>query len=528
MSATAGVRALVKLASRRDRIMLPLWAYALIGTAASTAYSIKGLYNTPASRQGLVDGITAAPTAAALYGKIYGSSLGAITAWRAAVVTALLAAVMSILLVVRHTRAEEQTGRLELVVSGAVDRFAPLAAALQLTMSVNLSVGVIIGVVLSFLGLPVAGAFLLGLSVAGVGCFFAAVAAVTAQVFESSRSANGAAFAVLGAFYLIRAVGDMSPASWLLWLSPVGWVEQARPYTGDHWRVLILQLLATAVAVGAATQLSRRRDFGSGILPSRPGPRNAGADTRGVFGLAWRLHRGTLAGWTFGVVVGAVAFGSFVKDINALTGSSRVEKIMSQLGGSQNMANAYLATIMSVFGVLAAAYAVAVIVRARGEEASGRIEAVLAGTAGRNRWVLSHVLFAAFGAGLLLVAGGLGAGLADALRTHEMSAVGTVLGAAMAQWPAALVVAGFAAVLFAAAPTRTAGSWGLLGLFGFLTLIAPGLNVGQAILDLSPFNHVPKVPAAAYSATPLVILTALALVLAGASVAAFRRRDMLA
>ena len=37
---------------------------------------------------------------------------------------------MAILLVVRHTRAEEETGRAELVGAGVVGRHAPLAAAL--------------------------------------------------------------------------------------------------------------------------------------------------------------------------------------------------------------------------------------------------------------------------------------------------------------------------------------------------------------------------------------------------------------
>jgi ABC-2 type transport system permease protein len=521
-----GVRELVKLASRRDRIMLPLWCYALIGSCASTAYSIKGLYGTAAARQSLVDELAAAPAAAALYGKIYGDSLGSITAWRAAVATSILAAVMSILLVVRHTRAEEQTGRMELVVSGAVDRFAPLGAALQLTMSVNLSVGVVIGAVLPFLGVPAAGAFLLGLSIAGVGLFFTAVAAVTAQLFESSRAANGAAFAILGVFYLIRAAGDMSPATWLLWLSPIGWVEQARPYSGDHWWVLALAAGGTVLVVAAAVRLSQVRDFGSGLLPSSPGPRYGGADTRGVFGLAWRIHRGTLAGWAFGIFIGAAAFGSFAKDIDVLTSSARVEKIMAQLGGSQNMANSYLATIMNVFAVLTAAFAVTVIVRARGEETSGRIEVILAGIAGRTRWVLSHVLFAAFGSAVLLAVGGLGAGAADALRTHQASAVRTLLGAELAQWPAVLVVTTIAALLFAAVPAWTGAAWGVFGLVAFLTLAAPELNAGQALLDISPFNQVPKVPAVPYVATPLLVLSAVAIALLAGTVTTYRRRDL--
>jgi ABC-2 type transport system permease protein len=417
---------------------------------------------------------------------------------------------------------------MELVMAGAVDRFAPLGAALQLAISVNISVAVVIGAVLPILGLPAAGSFVLGLCVAGAGICFAAVAAVTAQLFESSRSANGAAFAVLGVFYLIRVVGDMSPAAWLLWLSPFGWVEQARPYTGDHWWVLILAVLGAGAATATAVRLCRKRDFGSGLLPARSGPRYAAASSRGVFGLSWRIHRGTLAGWSFGVLVGGVAFGSFAKDMDALTSSGRLEKIMSRLGGSHDMADAYLATIMSMFAVLAAAYAVAVIVRARGEESSGRIEAVLAGTAGRSRWVLSHVSLAAIGSAVLLFAGGLGAGLSDAVSSHDASVLGTVIGAAMAQWPAVLVVTGLAAAVFAAVPARTAAAWGLLGLFGFLTLIGPEIGAGQDLLDISPFNQVPKVPSAPYAVTPLAVLLVLAVGLVAATVISYRRRDMAA
>jgi ABC-2 type transport system permease protein len=526
----AGTRELLQLASRRDRIILPLWADALIGSTFSTAYSLKGLFPDQSSRREFVSGIRSASGASPLYGRILGDSLGAITAWRLAVLAAVAASVMSAMLVVRHTRAEEQTGRQELVAAGVVDRTAPLAAALQLVISVNLGVGVCIGGVLPILGLPVAGAFALGLSIAGCGIFFAGVAAVCAQLFESSRTANSASLTLLAFFYLVRAGGDVGHAApWLRWASPIGWTEEVQPYAGDRWWVLAIPAAGAGLLVALALRLLGRRDFGSGVMPARPGPAYAAADTRGTLGLAWRMHRGAVGGWTAGVLVGALVFGSFVKNVEVLTGGTRVRKVMTELGGSQNMADAYIAAIMGVFGIMAAVLALTVITRARAEEADGRIELIFAGTPSRARWIMSHVVFAVLGPALVLAAAGFGAGLSDGLGAHDVAHVmGSLLGAAFAQLPAVLLVTALAVVLFTAFPRYTAVSWGLFGAFAFLTLVGPELKVSQYVLDVSPFSQVPKLPGSPVATMPLVVMAALGLAGLAAGLAVFRRRDLLA
>lgn len=528
MNALAGSRQLVKLASRRDRIVLPIWLYVLIGLVGSSAYSIRGLYPDAASRQGLVEAIGAAPTAAAMYGKLVDASLGAITAWRVGVIGAVLASVMSIMLISRHTRAEEQNGRQELVSAGAIGRYAAPAAALQLVITANVIVAVCVGGVSALFALPAAGAFALGSAIAGCGLVFGALTAVTAQLAGSSRGSNGLAFAVLGICYLIRAAADMSTYSWLLWCSPVGWLEQVRAFAGDRWWVLALPVVSSVLLILLAGYLVERRDYGSGLLPTRPGSEYARADTRGVFGLAWRLHRGVLAGWMVGLSIMGAVFGSFAKDVDAFLDSARVRKIMTELGGgSQNPTNAYLWSIMSLCGLLAGAYAVSVIVRARGEEAGGRAEAVLAGGVSRWKWILSHLLAAAVGSAALLAVAGIGAGLADGLRMHDVpGALGSLLGAALIQWPAVFVVTAFAVLLFGLVPTYANAAWAPLGVFVFLTLAGPELSLSQAFLDLSPFSQLPKLPGAQVTAAPLVWIGGVGLVAAVAGLVAFRRRDV--
>ena len=48
-STLTGARELTRLAIRRDRIMLPVWIYALTAIGASGGYAVKQIYKTPAA-----------------------------------------------------------------------------------------------------------------------------------------------------------------------------------------------------------------------------------------------------------------------------------------------------------------------------------------------------------------------------------------------------------------------------------------------------------------------------------------------
>ena len=196
------------------------------------------------------------------------------SAWRYGVWAAIFAALMSVFLVIRHTRADEEAGRLELVGSAAVGRLAALTAGLLVALTANVLLAVLLVIVLVVVGLPVAGSVAFALAITTCSLAFTAVAALAAQLTSGARSARGIAIGVLGAAYLLRAVGDASGeggVSWLTWLSPLGWTELTRPYTSDRWWVLALPLALTAAATAAAYVLAVLRDHGAGLLPDRPG-----------------------------------------------------------------------------------------------------------------------------------------------------------------------------------------------------------------------------------------------------------------
>lgn len=549
----AGTGALAKLAARRDRVMLPAWIYVLTGLVAGTAYSFKKLYPTAAGRAEFAAAAGHNPALLSLYGSLYGNSIGSLTAWRYGAFAALGAGVMSLFIVVRHTRADEESGRLELVGSAAVGRHAALAAALLVSCGANVVLAAAISAGLIALGLPAAGSIALALAIAGCGLVFTAVAAVTAQLAETARAARGVAFGVIGAAYLLRAVGDSAGArgpAWLTWLSPIGWAELIRPFgpartpvscpaaaaslavctadTGIRWWVLALPLVTAVVVAAVAGVLAARRDYGAGLLPQRPGPARAAASLRSPLALAWRLQRGALAGWVVGALIYGAVVGVAAKGIGGLLGSGEVRKILVKLGGQAGLTNAYLAAIMSFSGLIAAGYAVSAVLRLRSEEAAERADPVLVTGAGRISWGLSHLTVAAAGTAAILAATGLGTGLGYALRSSGGGAeVARLVGAGLAQVPAALVLAGVAVALFGLAPRAcVAGGWAALGAVVLLLFLGSALQLSHWVLDISPFTHVPKLPGGVISAAPLAWLCVVALALAAIGLVGLRRRDI--
>ncbi len=531
-SGLAGTGALTKLAFRRDRIMLAGWVYLILVMVASNAYTFRKLYSTAAARANLVVSGGGNPALRFLYGQLNGSSVGALTAWRIGVWSALFCALMTIFIVIRHTRADEEAGRLELLGSAVVGRQAALTAGLLTAVTASVAVAALLSVVLSALGLPVSGSVAFALAVGANGLAFTGIAAVAAQLAAGARAARGIAFAVLGAAFMLRAIGDSagpSGPSWLSWTSPLGWVDLTRPFDGQRWWVLALPCAVLAAGVGVAYALAARRDLGAGLLPDRPGRASASGLLRGPLSLAWRLQRGVLAGWAAGVAVIFAACGAAAKGIGQLLGSSTaLQHEFTRLGGQAAITNAYLAALMLLAGLGAAGYATSAVLRLRAEETDGLGEPLLATAVGRIRWGLSHVAVAVVGAAVLLAVAGLATGLGYGLRTGSAGPqAARMIGAALAQLPAALVIAGIAVALVGLLPGAcVAGAWTVLGAVVFIDLFGEALQLSHWVLDISPFTHAPRLPGGTLAAAPLLWLCLAALAFAAVGLAALRRRDI--
>jgi ABC-2 type transport system permease protein len=531
MKDLAGTGALIRLILRRDRILFPIWVLWLTIVPLVTAASWAELYPTAPERQAFADTVGSNPALVVLYGPLFDSSVGGLTAWRMGIVPVVVA-LISLLTIIRHTRTEEEAGRRELLGATVVGRQAPLAAALIVTVAANLVLAALLALGMIGQDLPAAGAISFGLEVATAGCVFAAVAAVVAQLMQGAGAARGIAISILGLTFLSRAVGDLSGEdsgwSWLSWTSPIGWVHQIRPFADERWWVFALLGGAFVVLAAAAYALSARRDVGSGLLAPRPGPATASPYLRSPLALAWRLHRGLLRGWTAGFAVAGVVLGGVTEAASEIANDNpQLQAIFERLGGQAGLADAYLSATMGLLGLVASGYAIQAALRLRSEEEGLRAEPVLATAVGRLRWMSGHLLLVVAGPAVALAAAGLIAGLVHGANTDDVGGeLPRVLAATMVQLPAVWVLAGFAVALFGLLPRLTSLSWVALAVFVLLGLFGELLRLDQWMLDISPFTHIPKLPGGEVAAGPLIWLVAGAAVLVATGLIGFRRRDV--
>jgi ABC-2 type transport system permease protein len=528
-SSFSGTLGLLRLYLRRDRIVLPAWVLLLsIPLGAVYVGSIAAVYPTQADRASFAATIMASPAQRALYGNVYGDSLGATGIWKAGMFHVLIA-VAVILTVVRHTRADEESGRTELIDSTAVGRYASLTAALLLAGGAAIMTGVLGTASLLPLDVPAAGSLAFGLALACTGLVFTAVAAVTAQLSSSARFARGAAFGALATAFTVRAVGDASSrAASLSWLSPLGWSLQVRPYAGDRFWVLLLHVALTAVLIAVAYHLLARRDVGAGLMADRPGAPRAGSDLRGVATLAWRLDRGSLVLWTIGLCLYGLLIGSVVNSIGGEIGNSQSARdVVGRLGGSDQMEQAFIAVAFGMLGMVAAAFAISLTLRLHQEESAQRAETLLAGAVSRTRWLASHLVLTILGTAVAMMVAALVAGLTYGAAAGDVAAkLPTVLGTAAVQLPAVWLLVAVTVALFGLLPRFTPVAWGVLVTFIAVYLLGSLSNSPQWLLDLEPFTHVPHVGLGDFSATPLLWLLVIDTALIALGAMAFRRRDL--
>lgn len=534
-----GTTRLLRLAARRDRIVLPVWVGSLAVLLVASVASIVGLYGTEAERTQYAVIAATNVVARAIDGPMSGTSLGAIVMTEVFGIMALLVGIMAVQAIVRHTRAEEETGRAELVGSAVVGRHARLVAGLVVTGTAAMAVGVVTTLTLLAVGLPAVGSVLAGAALAGVGLSFAGVGAITAQVSETARGANTLGIAVVGASFLVRAVGDALGqvaddgvrvvSAWPSWLSPIGWGQQVRPFDADHAGLLVLYLGLVVVTVVVAFVLTNHRDVGSGMLPVRPGPAVASRWLSTPAGLALRLQRASILGWVIGVGVMAVALGAVSDEVEVLLETSEeLTALIAAIGGGDALVDLYIAFTVLLLGYAVAAMVVQGVLRARGEELAGRAEPVLATAVGRGRYLGAHLGAAVGGAVLALLVIGLLGGIVAALVTGQGAArVGGFLAAAGVQLPAVLVLGAVAVAASGWLPRAAAAlSWGVvagslvIGQFGGL------FDLPQAVLNLSPFTHLPALPAEELRVLPLVVLLVVAGVIGALGLVGWRRRDL--
>jgi ABC-2 type transport system permease protein len=151
---------------------------------------------------------------------------------------------------------------------------------------------------------------------------------------------------------------------------------------------------------------------------------------------------------------------------------------------------------------------------------------VLATGASRIRWVGSHLTVALAGSAVLLLLAGLGLGATASAALEDASVLPRLLGAALAYVPAVWLTVGLGVALFGLVPRASVLVWIVIAYAGTVGYMGDLLGLPDWMEDLSPFGHVPLLPAHGFTLLPLVVLTAIAAGLIAIGLAGFRRRDL--
>jgi ABC-2 type transport system permease protein len=519
-STLTGLGTLLALAVRRDRVRLAAWVWALTLMMVYAPNAMKLAYPDEPQRIARVN-LLKTPAGIMLGGPFFDGNetdLGAMVANELMLTLIVATSILAILTVIRHTRAEEESGAAELVMSSVVGRYARTFAALVLVGAVNAVLAATMTLALAATGFDLVDCAGMCLGITGAAMVFGAVAAVTAQLWRQARTATGAAMAVLATAAVVRGIGDIinHSGSAVSWLSPIAWAQQMRAFVALRWWPFALLVALTIALMVTAAALERRREYDEGILPTR-GDRPNAPPIRGVFELNLVLQRGQVIGWGVGLLLSGVAFGSMTKSLQE---AAKTNELLARVLATQGY-NGIYTTMTQFLSAATTGFVVATVLRLTHDEQSGIAEEVLAGSVSRWRWLLSAVGATLIGSAVLMLLAGFGNGLGAAVTMGEADLVPRLAAAGLAHVPALAVMAAIAAL--AVALRRPWIGW-LAVTFVVLSLyLGALLRLPHWLIGASPVGRT-TVP----SNVPVVAMVVMALVAVALTVAAgwiYRRRD---
>jgi ABC-2 type transport system permease protein len=527
MSSFAGTGPLLRLAWRRDRWVLVVSILAMVATAYGSMAATLDLYTSDAEAAAGAQVMADNPSIAALYGPLPALTAAGIGVLKTVMLGSLFSAFLAFAIVRRHTRTEEEEGRFELVAGGVVGRRAPLAAALLLAVLAVVAAGLLSGLSLLPTGVDPTGSVALGVVMVVAGVVMAGVTAVAVQLTTTTRGAGGIALGVLGAAFIVRAIADTASGAGhaLIWFSFLGWAEEVRPFGTNRLWLLIPAAVAFLALLVIADVLLQRRDLGAGMWAARSGPARGSARLGTPLGLAWRLHRGALLGWTIAYAVLGLVIGSLAKSVDEFASSPGIEDMLRRMSGGQgSLLDLFFGTELRFLAIGVAAYGITTALRLHSEEGAGHAEVVLATRVSRLRWLASHTLVAVVGSVWLLFVAGVCAGASASAASDR--GIGDLLPAALATLPAVLVCIALAVALFGLFPRFAPFAWAFLALFVLLGELGALLKLPDWMLASSPFDHLGSLPGGDSNLTGLAALVVVAVVVAVLGAAAFQRRDI--
>jgi len=524
---------LLLLILKRDRLSLPVWILAVTAFCVVFVPAIPQVAGTP-EEIAVLQEMMKNPALIGMCGIAYGETytIGIMYTQMMMVFSSILVAVMNILLVIRHTRADEDEGRLEVIRALPTGRLSNLAAVTVLMVGVNLVVGLLTGFGMASFSIEtvdLAGSLVYAAALAGCGLVFAGLTMIVVQLVWSARAATGLALGLMGFFYILRAYGDISSET-ASRISPLGLVERTLPYYENHWWPVFVLVGTGVVLMGVGFALNRARDLGAGLLPPLHRQRaHAPALLSGEWGLAWRLTRATIIAWGVTVFVLAAMYGTVMGQMESFLDSSPLYQQMMGIGADTvDVVGPVVSMLMLIMALIGAIPVLVVAYKLASEERRGRLDYVLGKSVSRDRLFAGYALLVVAVAVVMQALSVLGFWPVAASVMDDPMDISLVAKVAFNYLAPMIALGGLGFLLVGWAKKLTWIGWAYL-VASFLVVYMGGmLNVPRWAERLVPFGMVNRWPTEAFSWWPWISLVVAGVLLAVLGAVGFRRRDVTA
>jgi ABC-2 type transport system permease protein len=473
------------------------------------AVSFDTIAPTAEQRTSLLGAMTGNAGLKALLGDTSGiSTRGGFIDWRAIGVITLVASIWGLLAATKSLRGEEGAGRWELFLSGqttarraAAGALAGLGAGVLAMYLLTALLTAIVGA-RSSVSIGVGSAFFFAIAAVASAAMFASVGALASQLMATRSRATGLAAGVFGAAFTIRALGDATAtAHWLVYASPLGWVEQLRPLTGAQplWLLPIAGLVSVC---SAAAVLLADRDLGSSLLADAGTGRARTAMLESPARFALRRSWASIVSWLAAAVAAGLLYGSFAKAAGkAFASSSMLRRFTGHLTTvavrqlEQAGSRVFAGIVFLILMTLIMAYVASAMGRAREEEAEGYLDNLLVRSVSRQRWLAGTAGLIIAVIGVAGLAGGVSF-WAGAATQHAGLAFGDLTLAGLNSVAPAVALLGIGIGVFGFAPRLTSAvCWGVLAWAFLIDMLGSAIKVNHWLMDTSLLYHVALAPA---------------------------------
>jgi ABC-2 type transport system permease protein len=529
---------LVRFMLRRERVISAIWIIIMVFFSVALVPGVSEVLGSGEDKEAMLT-MLSDPSMIAMLGPIYSESTAGLFAFMMLLWTMLAIGIMNIFLIVRHTRADEERNRAEVVRSLPVGRLATLNAVMIVALIVNTVLALLTGLgmfAMNVGGFTFSGCMLYGALLGVFGLFCAALTAVFCQLCVSSRGALAFPGVIMVALYMVRAIGDMPNEDGVMelealsYMSPMGLLQRSQVFVNDYWWPVTAVLLITAVVTVGAFILNRIRDIDQGFIPAKPGRKTAKRSLLSSFGLSWRLSRNTLIWWSIGMFLIAAMYGVIMGDIgdfiesNEFYGQLMID-VPESMGNMQ--AQSFVATINIMLSICIAIPVLAMVFKLRREESDGRLEHILSRSVSRTRNLAGYTAIGFITSLVVPFVTATGFYISSVSVMEEAIPFSFFLENSLVYLPALWVMLGIGVLLVGAFPKATVFTWGYIGYTFFIMFFGGIVNLPDFLKKTTPFGYIPMLIIEDINWFSMAVLTLIAALLTVIGLTAYRKRDMI-